>query len=264
MNVRTLIVTAGLVGATFAPMFTGKLVAKKGDSDPDETTPIKHVVVIFGENISFDHYFGTLSSRRSTSRASRDSTPIRPRQRPTHWWAVCSRTIRTSSIPTTARAARIRSASVRAQAVTADQDHDYGPEQLAFNHGLMDLFPEVGRHGRTAASGRRASSRRRASSMGYYDGNTVTALWNYAQQFAMSDNSFGTNFGPSTVGALNLVSGQTNGIVQETNGPTTDDEIDDGAGRPDGGGRSGSVSATSARRRRATRCRWAAATSATC
>ena len=45
--------------------------------------------------------------------------------------------------------------------------------------------------------------------MGYYDGNTVTALWNYAQHFAMSDNSFGTTFGPSTPGALNLVVGQT-------------------------------------------------------
>jgi hypothetical protein len=31
--------------------------------------------------------------------------------------------------------------------------------------------------------------------MGYYDGNTVTALWNYAQHFAMSDNFFGSNFG---------------------------------------------------------------------
>ena len=26
---------------------------------PGTTTPIEHVVVIFGENISFDHYFGT-------------------------------------------------------------------------------------------------------------------------------------------------------------------------------------------------------------
>ena len=40
--------------------------------------------------------------------------------------------------------------------------------------------------------------------MGYYDGNTVTALWNYAQHFAMSDNFFGTTFGPSTPGAINL------------------------------------------------------------
>ena len=45
--------------------------------------------------------------------------------------------------------------------------------------------------------------------MGYYDGNTVTAFWNYAQRFAMSDNSFGTNFGPSTDGALNLISGSS-------------------------------------------------------
>ncbi len=37
--------------------------------------------------------------------------------------------------------------------------------------------------------------------MNYYDGNTVTGLWNYAQNFAMSDNSFGTTFGPSAPGA---------------------------------------------------------------
>jgi phospholipase C len=64
--------------------------------------------------------------------------------------------------------------------------------------------------------------------MGYYDGNTVTALWNYAQAFAMNDNSYGTNFGPSTVGALNLISGQTNGVTSTLNG--SGDETDDGNG----------------------------------
>ncbi len=49
--------------------------------------------------------------------------------------------------------------------------------------------------------------------MGYYDGNTVTALWNYAQHFAMSDNSFGSTFGPSAVGVLNLIAGNTNGAT---------------------------------------------------
>jgi phospholipase C len=49
--------------------------------------------------------------------------------------------------------------------------------------------------------------------MGYFDGSTVTALWNYAQHYAMSDNYFGTTFGPSTPGALNLVSGQTHGAT---------------------------------------------------
>ena len=54
--------------------------------------------------------------------------------------------------------------------------------------------------------------------MGYYDGNTVTGLWNYAQNFALSDNSYGTTFGPSSVGVMNLVSGQTNGVVASLNG----------------------------------------------
>jgi hypothetical protein len=36
--------------------------------------------------------------------------------------------------------------------------------------------------------------------MGYYDGNTVTALWNYAQHYAMSDNSFDTELRPLDAG----------------------------------------------------------------
>ncbi len=52
--------------------------------------------------------------------------------------------------------------------------------------------------------------------MGYYDGNTVQGLWNYAQNFAMSDNSFGTNYGPSTPGAINVVSGMTGGADVST------------------------------------------------
>ncbi len=55
--------------------------------------------------------------------------------------------------------------------------------------------------------------------MGYFDGNTVTALWNYAQHYAMNDHSFGTTFGPSTPGAINLVSGQTNGAGHYTSAP---------------------------------------------
>jgi phospholipase C len=51
--------------------------------------------------------------------------------------------------------------------------------------------------------------------MAYFDGNTVTALWNYAQNFAMSDNFFDATFGPSTPGALNLIAGNTHGVVPE-------------------------------------------------
>ena len=52
--------------------------------------------------------------------------------------------------------------------------------------------------------------------MGYYDGNSVTALWNWAQHYAMSDNFYGTMFGPSTVGVLNLVAGSTTNFTANT------------------------------------------------
>jgi phospholipase C len=58
--------------------------------------------------------------------------------------------------------------------------------------------------------------------MDYYDGNVVTGLWNYAQHYAMSDNSFGTTFGPSSPGAINVVSGDTGGVdtAHEANSPS--------------------------------------------
>ncbi len=39
-------------------------------------------------------------------------------------------------------------------------------------------------------------------------------MWNYAQHYAMSDHAFSTTFGPSTPGAINLVSGQTHGVKE--------------------------------------------------
>jgi phospholipase C len=45
-----------------------------------------------------------------------------------------------------------------------------------------------------------------AQVMGYYDGN-------YAQHFAMSDSYYQTNYGHSTPGHINLISGQTHGAI---------------------------------------------------
>src|SRR5207253_10198645 len=87
---------------------------------------------------------------------------------------------------------------------TCDQDHSYTDEQKAFDHGLMDQFVQ------SVAGG---GCTNKNIVMNYYDGNNVTAMWNYAQHLAMSDNSFNTTFGPSTPGALNLISGQTGGIT---------------------------------------------------
>src|SRR5262249_21357713 len=82
-------------------------------------------------------------------------------------------------------------------------------EQRAYDGGLVDQAVKYEGTGSIATNGQTVCDG--ADVMGYFDGNTVTALWNYAQHFAMSDNSFGTTFGPSSVGALNLVAGQTHG-----------------------------------------------------
>jgi phospholipase C len=81
----------------------------------------------------------------------------------------------------------------------------------------MDRFPyAVGSADSEALAARTSAAKIAASkglTMGYYDDNTVTALRNYAQHYALNDRSFGTTFGPSTVGAINLISGQTNGTA---------------------------------------------------
>jgi phospholipase C len=192
---------------------------------------IKHVVVIFGENISFDHYFGTypvaanLPSNKSQFTAAA-GTPV-----PVNLSSANllnnnpNRNILNGTGATNPFRLDI------AQAATADQDHDYGPEQMAFHNGKMDLFPlSVGTPNPTTLSqstGAPAITATNGLTMGYYDGNTVTALWNYAQRYALNDNSFGSTFGPSSPGAINLVSGQTNGAVDTDNSGST---VADGQG----------------------------------
>ncbi|MCW2943295.1 MAG: plcC, partial [Actinoallomurus sp.] len=96
------------------------------------------------------------------------------------------------------------------QALTCDQDHGYGPEQKAVDGGTMDKF--VQNTETDKCTGQPVLFGEPGLVMDYYDGNTVTGLWNYAQNYAMSDNSWDTVFGPSTPGAVNLVSGQTHGV----------------------------------------------------
>ncbi len=162
----------------------------------ETSTPIKHVVVLFQENISFDHYFGTYPNA------------LNPQGEPS--FKAASNTPSVNGLtdallqhnPNTANPKRLD--RTLSDVVTCDQDHGYTDEQKAFDQGKMDKFVEF-------ASGGGCTDK--SIVMDYYDGNTVTAMWNYAQQYAMSDNSFSSTFGPSTPGALNLVSGQTHGAT---------------------------------------------------
>jgi phospholipase C len=171
-------------------------------------TPIKHVVVIYGENVSFDHYFATYPNATNPA-----GEPAFTAAAGTPSVNGLSGTLLTAN-PNSTNAANGAGASNpfrldRTQAATADQNHAYTAEEQAYDNGAMDLFPKYTGKGSSGGAGAFGTT---GQVMGYYDGNTVTALWNYAQNYAMSDNAYTDVYGPSTPGALNVISGQTNGM----------------------------------------------------
>jgi phospholipase C len=191
------VMTAGTVAALLA----SGLVDRPAVADDETTTPIKHLVVIFQENVSFDHYFATYPNA-----ANPPGEPRFVAARGTPGVNGLGASLQAPNNPNAVQPFRLD----RSQFQTCDQNHGYTNEQRAFDAGLMDRFVEwVGR----GAGSCQHYGKGPGLVMGYFDGNTVTALWNYAQAFAMSDNSFSTGFGPSTPGALNLVSGQTHGFA---------------------------------------------------
>ena len=197
-------------------------------------TKIKHVVVIFGENISYDHYFGTYPARAEPERRAgvhrRRGTPV---EQPGH---------------------AARSDGVFAPVTGVDLlNHNPNFTNAANGAGAANPFrlaAEPAAATRTWATTTCRSSRRRTTARwtcsrsspappgrppgappaatdqgpghGLLRRQHLTALWNYAQNYAMNDNSWTTVFGPSTPGAINLISGQTNGFAA-TNKDADDD-----------------------------------------
>ncbi|WCM24338.1 alkaline phosphatase family protein [Paraburkholderia bryophila] len=172
------------------------------------STPIKHVVVIYNENVSFDHYFATYPVAGNPA-----GEPAFKAAAGTPTVNGLSGTLLTANPNLTNTANGAGAANPfrldRTQAATADQNHAYTAEQQAYDNGLADLFPKYTGKGSSGGAGAFGTS---GQVMGYYDGNTVGAMWNWAQNFAMSDNAYTDTYGPSTPGALEVVSGQNNGV----------------------------------------------------
>ncbi|HEV7978111.1 alkaline phosphatase family protein [Amycolatopsis sp.] len=218
---RRVLAAGALASAAALAVFGGSSAVSSADAQSfhglpaqwlPTATPIKHVVVIFGENISFDHYFGTYPNAANT-----DGTPFTAAKHTPDVNGLDHKLL--TDNPNAYDPKRLSPS----QALTCDQDHGYNSEQQAFNGGKMDKFVE--KTERDKCTGQPVLFGEPGLVTDYYDGNTVTGLWNYAQHYSLSDNSFNTTFGPSTPGALNLISGQTHGaqaITSVTHKPTSD------------------------------------------
>ncbi|MBO0894408.1 MAG: hypothetical protein J2O39_08520, partial [Acidimicrobiales bacterium] len=109
----------GAGGSAGAGGFPGQ-----GGQDPAAgirtATPIKHVVVIFQENVSFDHYFGTYPNAANT-----DGQPFHAKQGTPTVNGLAGSLL--TANPNSANPQRLNPS----QAMTCDQDHGYTAEQSA-------------------------------------------------------------------------------------------------------------------------------------
>ncbi len=224
-TVAGLATTLLIAGANPVSADTAGAVAPASLSGPtpqdaaNTATPIKHLVIIFNENVSFDHYFATYPKATNP--------PGEPR------FIAVAGTPRTNNLvnanlltknpntnPENGADAALPFRLDRTQANTQDQNHAYTAEQQAYNGGKADLFPKYTGKGTLGSAGAFGT---KGQVMGYFDGSTVTAMWRYAQHFGMNDNAWTDTYGPSTPGALEVVAGQTAGmkIVATTKQPST-------------------------------------------
>jgi phospholipase C len=211
-------------GATSA-IASGAAAAHHQGGHGNTATPIKHLVVIFDENVSFDHYFGTYPyAPNPPAEPAFHAKPGTPQVNGLYSAITKSGPVGPllTNNPNGSNPVRLDHNDPE----TCDQDHDYTPEQLAADHGAEDQYPantgnnltlaqclaghDFSGSPETVPAGTPANN---AAVMDYYDGNSVTGLWNYAQHDAMSDNSYGTTYGPSTPGALNVTAAQTYGEI---------------------------------------------------
>jgi phospholipase C len=105
--------TATIASATLATA-TGVSAASAVNNSAKTTSPIKHVVVLYQENVSFDHYFGTYPHATNT-----DGQPFTPKPGTPTVNGLTPELL--TANPNGVNPQRLGAAN----ALTRDQDHDY-------------------------------------------------------------------------------------------------------------------------------------------
>ena len=179
-----------------------------GATEAAARSPIEHTIIVYQENISFDHYFGTFGH---------GSAGIPDGALVTH-------------SPSNAAYSPFR-LDGQTQDITCDVDHGYADMIKMADHGAMDMYTQFGNDKAVADPSSASSSTcpslesqpaGPALSLGYYDGAPGAAsaplqnYWNLASHYTLADNFFQGVYGPSTPGAEWLVAA-TNNTVGDPN-----------------------------------------------
>lgn len=201
---RALTVAAGSLVVLAAVPLTGL-----ADSAEGTHSPIKHTIILYQENISFDHYFGTYGHGSNGIPAGSSLTFSNG----TSTWGPFSPT----------------QLSGQTQSRTCDVDHNYSHMIQMADHGAMDKFLQFGNDKTvTNPSSNAASTCPKFESQvapgtgevalanAYYTGTAgdpkapLQNYWKLASQYTLADNFFQGVYGPSTPGAEWLVAATNN------------------------------------------------------
>lgn len=155
--------------------------------EPNPFARIGHIVVIYGENRSFDHVFGMFPGAEGVNSAQHppqvdfDGRPLAALPRPRF----------DDRLPRRLRNAPFRlDPAIDIDARTMDPVHDFYIQQEQINGGKMDRFVEASNAG--------------ALVMGYYDGSGLKQ-WALAKEFTLADHFFHAAFGGSMLNHFFLV-----------------------------------------------------------
>lgn len=173
---------------------------------------VKYVFVLYQENRSFDHYFGTF---RGADGLFSDGT--RPRVPATNTQAIFN----TDGSMGTIQPFRIGTE----QNASDTDDVDHAHPRMAAKMHLVNGVPVMDRFALneqakyfagspinpTAAPATVSLKSKQFAelAMAYVDCDTIPFLWNYANKFTLFDNIFQTTIGPSTPNAIAMIAGQS-------------------------------------------------------
>jgi phospholipase C len=169
-------------------------------------TRIKHVFIIYQENESFDHYFGSYPGADNLATVSAALHGFRQYDPLARNWI---------------RPFRITDPDVESP------DHSRAALLSKMNGGENDRYVAVQEQS-SAKDGYGAGDSRRLGqlTMSYYDCDTIPYLWKYAHAFTLWDHFYQAMTGPSTPGNIEVIAAQSG----QTQAARTPSEIVVGSG----------------------------------